>query len=71
MAKESIKFEDKKSEELYTWVNEEWSIEKLASNPLFQTECLGALKTLHHLGYDYDWIAFRKNTILLAMTLLR
>jgi len=71
MAKEQIKFEDKKSNELYNWVQEEWSVEKLASNPLFLTECFGALKTLQHLGYDYDWIVDRMGTLLLTMSLLR
>lgn len=71
MAEETFKFEDGKSQELYTWVNTEWSTEKLARNPLFMTECFGALKALQQLGYDYEWIEARKTTLLVAMTLFR
>ena len=70
MANKLIKFEDKKSEELYNWINEEFSVEKCADNPLFLVECFGALKALLHEGYDYQWIEMRMRTILVALKII-
>lgn len=70
MADETIKFEDAKSEELYNWVNEKYSPEKLAMSHYFLVECLGVLKGLKHAGLKYEWIDFRYNTLLVCLKLL-
>lgn len=70
MADETIKFEDAKSEELYNWVNEKYSPEKLAGNNYFLAECLGVLKGLKHAGLNYKWIDRRYNTLLVCLRIL-
>lgn len=70
MAKETIKFEDEKSEELYNWLNEEYSPEKLADIHLLIPECIGVLKGFKRLGLNYKWIDGRINTLMICATFL-
>ena len=71
MAEERLNFEDEKSKELYELVSKEWSSDKLASNPLFIVECVGALKLLSLMGYKYHWIDGKMKAYLLIMKIFR